>query len=122
MSGRQFPSADTAIDHFFLGSLYLSQLCALLVVIALYRLAYKTDVLEFLFSRPGILCLAGTLGLVASSVVIVHKFRQSRHSGSRQLIQTLVMNLLVILFLVAVGEGTLRLISVQTKLGVVLGD
>src|SRR5262249_56454158 len=93
MNGWRLPKVDTPMHLVFLGALYLSEFCALLVVFGTYRLAYKRDVLEFVFSGPGYLFLAGFMGLVASGVVIIHQIRKNRESGSRQLVQTLVMNL-----------------------------
>src|SRR5262245_20815989 len=80
-NSQQLPNPDTPINLVFLGALYLSELCALLVFMSTYRLAYKKDVLDFLFSSSGYLFLAGILGLVASSVGIIHQVRKSRDRG-----------------------------------------
>jgi hypothetical protein len=104
-----------------LGSLYTAELCALLVVLALYRLDGKGTVSAFLLSRPGVLCLAAASGLVLSGLMVIVQFRRSRSSDLRPFAFTAAMNLLVVVLSVGLTELAMRLLSVKTATGVKLG-
>ncbi len=105
-----------------LGSLYAAELCAVAVVLGLYRLDDKGPLFSFLFTRPGLLCLASGLGLVLSSLMIIVQFRRSRSGELRPFAFTVAMNLLVVVLSVGAAELAIRLLSVKTATGVKLGS
>lgn len=102
-----------------LGSLYVGELCAVLVVLALYRLDGSMS--SFLSSRTGLLCLASGLGLVLSGLMVIIEFRRSRLSESGPFALTVAMNLIVVVLSVGSGELAVRLLSTNTEYGVYLG-
>gem|GEM_PF-498652 len=102
-----------------LGFLYLCELSALLIVLALYRLNTKPDLLSFLASGAGFFCLGGFGIFVVSTAFIIHQLRNSR---SRQLVLTILMNLITVTILMGSGELFIRIFSVQTPTGIEFGN
>lgn len=104
-----------------LGALYLGEVCIALVVLTLYRLESHGDVLAFLSSRPGLLCAAGVLGLVVSVGVILYQFQKHRLAEGKQFIKIGMMNLVVVILTVVPAELALRILSVHSPGGTLLG-
>jgi len=109
---------DSAATLVLLVSLYTFELSGLLLAIAIPRSGGK-PILSFLASRPGLFCLVAFPILVASSAVIVHQYRMSRRTGSRQFGLVVMMNLVTVLILLTVGELAIRVFSFQTTEGLV---
>jgi hypothetical protein len=122
MSDSVLPRRNSMTNMVLLGSLYVGELCALLVVLALYRLANMGTLSSFLSSRPGLLCLTSGLGLVLSGIMVIIEFRRSRSSELTPFALTVAMNLLVVVLSVGSGELAIRLLSTNTEYGVQLGS
>lgn len=119
MSDRVLQRRNSMTNMVLLGSLYVGELCAVLVVLALYRLDGSMS--SFLSSRTGLLCLASGLGLVLSGLMVIIEFRRSRLSESGPFALTVAMNLIVVVLSVGSGELAVRLLSTNTEYGVYLG-
>src|SRR5215471_925254 len=120
MSDRVLQRRNSMTNMVLLGSLYVGELCAVLVVLALYRLDGSMS--PFLSSRTGLLCLASGSGLVLSGLMVIIEFRRSRLSESGPFALTVAMNLIVVVLSVGSGELAVRLLSTNTEYGVQLGS
>jgi hypothetical protein len=110
------------VNKVLLGSLYVGELCAVLVVLALYRLANKATVSSFPSSWTGLLCLASGLGLLLSGLMVIIEFRRRRLSELRPFALTVAVNLVIVVLSVGSGELAIRLLSSNTESGVRLGS
>lgn len=104
-----------------LGAMFLGEVCIALVVLTLYRLGNHGDALAFLSSRGGLLCAAGVLGFVVSVGVILYQFQKHRLAEGKQFIKIGMMNLVVVILTVVPAELALRVLSVHSPGGTLLG-
>jgi hypothetical protein len=104
-----------------LGAMFLGEVCIALVVLTLYRLESHGDVIAFLSSRPGLLCAAGVLGFVVSVGVILYQFQKHRLAEGKQFIKIGMMNLVVVILTVVPAELALRIFSIHSPGGTLLG-
>src|SRR5512132_2017347 len=109
---------DSATNVVLLGALYVCELSALLLAMALYRLVDR-PILSFLASRPGLLCLAGLPVLAVSSGVIVQQYRKGRWDRSRRFGLTVMLNIFTLLSLLTIAELAIRVFSFRTTEGLV---
>ena len=96
----------------------VSAICTLL---ALHRFALKPNTLAVFSSRLGMVFLIASASVFAASLVIIHQFRKIGASGSNIHFLTLGMNVASVVLCLLVGEATVRLLSVQTPIGLVVG-
>lgn len=104
------------------GAMYLAEVCFALVVLISHQFSKKGDVLSFLSSRSGLLCAAGVLGFVVSVGVILYQFQKHRLAEGKQFIKIGMMNLVVVILTVVPAELALRVLSVHSPGGTLLGQ
>jgi len=104
-----------------LGAMYFGEACIALVVLSLYQFNKKRDALSFLSSRPGLVCVVGVLGFVVSAGVILYQFQRHRLANGKQFIKIGMMNLVFVILTIVPAELALRVLSVQSPGGTLLG-
>lgn len=119
--GGEHVRRKATTNPLLLGCLYSFELCALLLLLTLYRLASKATWLSFFSSLSGVLMVGAVMGLGGSAAIIVHQCYRSRHTRTQKCLLTVVMNFVSVLLLIVVGETTVRLFSVHTPMGVTFG-
>ena len=82
------------------GSLYSFELCVLLLLLTLYRLASKPTWLSFLSSLSGVLMVGTVMGLVGSAAIIVHQCYRSRHTKRQNCLLRVGMNIVSVLLVI----------------------
>ena len=95
--------------------LYLAEGLAIAIPFLAYRAEGKTTLVEFLLSRPGLMCGGALVALVGTVAYVVQQCRAGIRSGSNQWAFGLAMNLTVVVILVIVAEIGLRVWSVKSN-------
>lgn len=104
-----------------LGALCVWEMSALCALLSLHRFAIKPNTLAVFSSRLGAVFLIASACVLAASLVIIQQFRKIGASGSDVHFLTLGMNIASVVLCLLVGEATVRLLSVQTPAGLVVG-
>ncbi len=108
-------SPGGAGERWLVPSLYLAEFTAIGILLLAYRAQGKGSTVEFLVSRPGILCIGAAVILLGALGVVVQQCRVGLRSGSKQWIFALVMNAVVVLGLLGTGEIALRILAFETN-------
>jgi hypothetical protein len=110
-------------EHYLilLGALYVWEMSAICALLALHRFALKPSTQAVFSSRLGVVFLIASACGFAASLVIIQQFRKIGGSGSNVHFLTLGMNIASVVLCLLVGETTVRLLSVQTPTGLVVG-
>jgi hypothetical protein len=104
-----------------IAGVYLWEASVLLLILSLCRMAGKPDVLSFLSSVGGKLSLMAALLFLYASLLVSRKYHALREIGSHPLQFIMKRNILPVILIIAIAEGTLRLFSTDTQLGTVVG-
>lgn len=110
--GKEF-----GVDGWLLGALYLSELSLLLILLTSYIVSRKPTFLSFLNSRPGYVCITGIAGLLVSGMIIRRQCAGPAKADVRSVRLTVAMNLVSVILLFIIGEGTIRALFVETTMG-----
>jgi hypothetical protein len=116
MSQRAHPRVDTLL----LGSLYLFEVSAGVLALALPRLVGR-PLRAALVSHPGLYAILTLVGLVVSGALILQRAMRDRRQGSHRFALTVAVNLLPVTLVVVVGEVVTRALVVRAPEGEVLG-
>ena len=103
------PSVPTP-DVQLLVSLYILEISALLVIVALH----KRVVARSLMSLDGVAFLMGCLALVGAAALATQRWRRG---GRRRLLLTVALNIVPVLLLLVAGELAVRMLSRPTPRG-----
>ncbi len=117
MSQRQHPRVDTLV----LGSLYVFEISAAVMALALPRLAGR-PLPAALASYPGMYAIITLVGLVVSGALIVQRAVRDRRERSRRFVLTVAVNLLPVTLAVLGGEVVTRFLVVRAPEGEMLGS
>jgi hypothetical protein len=118
----RFQVTASVTDWVLPAVLCLCEMCAVLLILTLYHLHGTSDLLAFVSSRRGMVCLAASLGFFVSAVFIIHQFHKSWHAGSRRFALAVTINLVTIMTTIGLGELTLRVLAVRTPVGIIVGN
>ena len=91
-------------------SLYVLEISALLVIVALHKRVFGRPLLGL----EGAIFLVACLALAGAAAVIVHRWRRG---GRRRLVLTVALNLVPVLLLLVAGEVAVRILSRPTPRG-----
>ncbi len=105
----------------FIMFVWASTISAILIVLALYRIGDKPDVLSFLGHFDGKLLIAEVIVLLCSSVMATRYWLSLRRNGGRPLRLVLIGNALPLILTVTILEILLRLLATDTPMGIMLG-
>jgi hypothetical protein len=114
------PNKRIATSITFLISAWISTASAILVILALYRIEDKPDLVSFLQHFDGSLFLGGTIVFLCSTIIVIRYWLTLRRSGMRPLRLIFIWNILPIVFSVATLEIVLRSLANETPRGTML--
>ncbi|MEO8048392.1 MAG: SGNH/GDSL hydrolase family protein [Nitrospirota bacterium] len=109
-------------DAVLSSALFLFEISFALMVLTAHGISLKPSFVSFLQSRPGYLFAVTVLGMVASGVTIIYRYYQDDGARRRVFKLTVSMNIVTVLILATVGEGTIRALYKETPTGDVLSD
>jgi hypothetical protein len=98
------------------------ELCGIFVLLALYRIEDKHDVLAFLSHRDGKLFLGAATLLACTSVVVIWSYIHLSKGEKQPLRSFLKWNILPLIFIITIVETSFRVFSTDTPSGPMLGD
>ncbi len=98
------------------------ELCGILVLLALYRIEDKHDVLAFFPHRDGKLFLGAATLFACMSVVVTWCYIHLSKGGKPPLRSFLKWNILPLILIVTILEASFRLFSTDTPSGPMLGE
>lgn len=102
-------------------ALYAVEMSALCALFTVYHFALKQNTQAVFSDRLGVVFLIASACGLAASLVSIQQFRKIGASGSNVHFLTLGMNIASVVLCLLVGEATVRLLSVQTPAGLVVG-
>lgn len=105
----------------FLTSAWVSTASAILIVLALYRIEDKPNLVSFLEHFDGSLFMGGVIVFICSNIIAIRYWVKLRRSGMRPLRLTFIWNILPMVVIVTTLEIFLRLLASETPMGTMLG-
>ena len=107
-------------DAVLSSALFLFEISFALMVLTAHRISLKPSFVSFLQSRPGYLFAVAVLGMVAAGLTIIYRYYQDGGARPGVFKMTVSMNIVTVLILTTVGEGTIRVLYKETPTGDVL--
>src|SRR5688572_1950309 len=96
------------------------ELCGIFVLLALYRIEDKHDVLAFFSHRDGKLFIGAATLFACTSVVVIWSYIHLSKGGKQPLRSFLKWNILPLILIVTIVEASFRVFSTDTPHGPVL--
>ncbi len=96
-------------------ALLVAEVAAAIGLMLAYRSSGKSGGMEFLLSRPGLLCLGMGGVLLLALGLVVQQIRQGLAGKDRQWILALAMNAVLVMAVLVGGELVVRMLAVETN-------